>query len=75
MRGHVNFCTDINVTEFCLHLAEIDKLKKDQASMVKPLEEIQHSTAKITNLQKAMRLEDNKILYNNCRVHLFLFYD
>jgi len=58
-----------------LHLAEIDKLKKDQASMAKPLEEIPRPIGKVINLQKAMHLEDNKILYNNCRVRLFLFYD
>jgi len=43
--------------------------------MAKPLEEIPRPIGKVINLQKAMHLEDNKILYNNCRVRLFLFYD
>jgi hypothetical protein len=54
--------------------AEIDKLKKHQAAkpMEKKSEEIPRPT-KMTSLQDAMGLTENKKLYSHCRVSLFSF--
>jgi hypothetical protein len=55
-----------------LCLAEIDKLKKSQASkpVEKKLKEIKRPE-KIENLQADMGLADNKRLYSHCLVRLF----
>ena len=58
-----------------LCLAEIDKLKKSQASkpVEKKLKEIKRPE-KIENLQADMGLADNKRLYSHCLVHFFFFH-
>jgi hypothetical protein len=56
-----------------LNIAEIDKLRKKQASMAKNAEQksIKRPEGNITNLQKAMGLENDKALYMNCQVSLY----
>ena len=58
-----------------LCLAEIDKLKKSQASkpVEKKLKEIKR-LEKIENLQADMGLANNKRLYSHCLVHFFFFH-
>lgn len=58
------------------YLAEIDRLRKasqSRAQDTKP-KEIKRPQGSITNLQKAMGLEDDRALYMNCRVSFILHF-